>query len=124
MKNRTLILTIGFAVLGVFIVLSTIFVNRGLLGTQQHRLSLLSLAKNVRSEVAQTSLQMHKYLTGDTNVSVEQQVQGVLAASKAQLQAAYDNALATGNVGRYITDETKLLIRQGIIGLDRIAESN
>ncbi|HTF21510.1 MAG TPA: GAF domain-containing protein [Chryseolinea sp.] len=123
MKNRTLTLTIGFAILGVFIVFSTIYVHRGLLGTQRHGLPLITVAKNARSEVAQTSLQLHKYLTGDTNVGVEQ-VQGVLEANKAQLQAAYDNTLATGNVGRYLTEETRLLIRQGIIDLDRIAESN
>ena len=124
MKNRTLTLTIGFAVLGVFIVFSTIYVYRVLLGTQQQGLPLITVAKNARSEVGQTSLQLHKYLTGDTNVGVEQQVQGVLAASKVQLQAAHDNALVTGNVGRYLNDETRALFQQGIVALDRLAESN
>src|SRR5689334_22078486 len=110
MKNRTLTLTIGFAVLGVFIVISAIFVHQGLLGAQRQGLPLLTLAKNARSEVSQTSLQMHKYLTGDTNVGVEQQVQGVLQSAKTQLQAAYDNTLATGSISRYLSDETRLLI--------------
>src|SRR5690349_21570380 len=98
MKNRTLTLTIGFAVLSVFIVISAIYVHQGLLGAQRQGLPLINLVQNARSEVAQTSLQMHKYLTGDTNVGVEQQVQGVLQGAKAQLQAAYDNTLTTGSV--------------------------
>jgi PAS domain S-box-containing protein len=123
MKNRTLTLTIGFAVLSVLIVISAIYVHQALLGAQRHGLPLITLAKNTRSEVALTSLQMHKYLTGDTNVGVEQ-VQGVLQSARAQLQAAYDNKLATGSISRYLSDETRLLIRQATIDLDHIAESN
>src|SRR5690349_9989661 len=117
MKNRTLTLTIVFAAFGVFITILTVYVHRGLVATQKHGLSLIATAKNARSEVAQTSLQLHKYLTGDTNVGVEQQVQGALEAAKTQLQAAHDNQLAAGDVSRYLNDETLLLLRQGIIDL-------
>ncbi|MGC3944487.1 MAG: GAF domain-containing protein [Chryseolinea sp.] len=124
MKNRTLTLTIVFAALGVFIAILTTYVHRGLVTTQKHGLSLIAAAKNARSEVAQTSLQLHKYLTGDTNVGVEQQVQGPLEAVKTQLHAAHDNKLAAGDVSRYLNDETQLLIRQGIIDLEKLAATN
>ena len=124
MKNRTLTLTIVFAALGVFITILTIYVHRGLLATHRHGLSLMATAKNARSEVAQTSLQLHKYLTGDTNVGVEQQVLAPLDAVKLQLQAAYDNKLAAGDVSRFLSDETLRLIREGIIELEQLAASN
>ncbi|MEJ1239614.1 GAF domain-containing protein [Chryseolinea sp. T2] len=124
MKNRTLTLTVVFAALGVFITILSIYVHRGLLTSQKHGLPLIATAKNARSEVAQTSLQLHKYLTGDTNVGVEQQVQGPLEAVKAQLQAAQDNKLAAGEVSHFLDDETLQLIRQGIADLEKLAASN
>ena len=122
MKNRVLSLTIAFAVLGVLIVFSTIYVYQGLLGTQSEGLPLLSTVQNVRSTVAQSSLQLHKYLTGDTNVGIDDQVHAVLKDARAKLQAAHDNTMESGDVSRFLTDDTKLLLQNGILGLDRVME--
>lgn len=124
MKNRALTFTIAFAILGILIAFSTIFVHSGLVSTQKHGLPLVSVAKNARSGMSKTSLQMHKYLTGDTNIGVEESVQGALETTKNQLQAVHDNTWSSADVSRYLTDETRLLIRQAIADIDRIVESN
>ena len=123
MKNRALMLTIAFAILSFFLVFSTIYVFQGLRATRTQAGNLVATARNGSSDVARTSLQLHKYLTGDTNVGVEETVQGVIETTKKQLQSAYDDQLATGSVSRYLNDENKLLLRQGILDLEHIAEN-
>ena len=123
MNRRALVLTISFVVWSLITVLGAFFIQRSLQSIQKEGDVLISIARNARLAVSQSSLEMIKYLTGDTNVKTERQVEA-LQSVKNSLEAAYNNAHPDGNVERFLSDPAKLAIRQGTFGIDKIAQTN
>lgn len=122
MRNRVSTLTLCFALLCLFTVFGAYFVQRGLFGSKNEGSEFVAIIKDARSHVAQSSLQMHKYLTGDTNNADDAQT--LIQSVGQRLEAAGTNDLADADIDRYLNDETRTLLHQAVLDLDKIYHSN
>src|SRR5262245_37933639 len=124
MRNRALKFTIIFAAAGLIITLLIAYVERGMLSTYRQNVPYLSLLDNVKNQVTKSHLWLEELIAGDASLAYDRDVSQPLAASLANLQAAYDGkTIELGSFTDGGDEETRAILKEAIIDLENLIEA-
>ncbi|WP_333819145.1 GAF domain-containing protein [Ohtaekwangia sp.] len=124
MKNRALKFTIAFGIIGLIIAILISYVERSTVSTYQNNLPYIALGDNIKNRVTQGHLWFEELMTGDATLNYERDILPLFNTSRDILQTAYDGK--ENELGKFksdIDEETKAILKESIISLDRLAES-
>ncbi len=124
MKNRALVYTIGFALVGIIMTLLVTYVQRKTLQTTKHNVPYITLGDNVKNQITTTSLLIEQYVGGNNSLNFEKDVLPKYSTSQVILQGAYDGkATILGEFEKSNDEETQANLKETIIDLERLSEA-
>ncbi|MEP6736872.1 MAG: GAF domain-containing protein [Chryseolinea sp.] len=121
MRNRATTFTIGFGVLGLCIILLTIYVQRGMNNSNAQGFGMLQLLTKTSTDISSGRIALQRFVAGDPAVSVDQ-INAPLQTAKASLQAAYDNKVEAIDLEMFQGEETRAVLKQTIFDVQRLLE--
>ncbi len=124
MRNRDLSLTIGLVTGGLIIILLTLYVQRGLLGTYNQNLPYITSLDKVKNDVTRSHIWLEKLIAGDATLNFERDVQTPITQSQSRLQAMYDHTVFQDEDFSELQDEeTRALLKESTFELEKVKES-
>jgi PAS domain S-box-containing protein len=115
--------TLILSLIGLALATFTFFIQQNLLRTSAANIPLSTLAKHVSADVTRAHLWLEELMKGDNSVTFEKNVLELLTSSRDVLQGAYDGKESViGNFEKSDV-ETRALIKETIIDVDKLAES-
>jgi PAS domain-containing protein len=124
MKNRALKYTIGFAAIGIVIILLVSYTQRKTLGTFQRNLPYVSLVSYVKNKATTGSLLLEKILAGDTSLNFDKDVIPHFTTSQQILQSAYNGGTTTiGQFEKSNDEETKVRLKKALHATEKLTEA-
>jgi len=124
MRNRALKYSIGFAIAGLIISSLITYVERNTVNTFEEYIPYLTLGDNVKNRSTQAHLWFEELMAGDESLNFENDILARFKGAREILQSAYDGKETTlGTFSNTVDEDTKVLLKEGIIALEKLEEA-
>ncbi len=117
MRNRALKFAVGFATLGLILIILVAYIERGTLRTYQEKLPYLTLANKTKNQTTKAHIWLEELIAGDASLNFDRDVQSPLQSSLSLLQQAYDGKL---NDALETDEDARAILKEVIFDLERL----